>query len=195
MKPHSKSNLKLFFSLLAVVLGFGSQWNCTIQIGEQRPTPPGTDTPPASGSGCVNQMPTYTLGEPPNKDEYTIIAKEFKLSKTTKPEQEARLWAEAQAVSAQLRARRVHNSIWKQPDGSAIVVSVGRYFTEKQANDKLGAILARGFDEAYVGKPIYPKKETGGGGGGTVAVDWAGIVAMLVIVVLVILGVSSQTKK
>ncbi len=193
MNLHVKSNLKLFFSLLAVVLGFG----CTIQFGSGAGQQGGGGQEQAapSGSGCVNQMPTYTLGEPPNKDEYTIIAKEFKLTKATKPEQEARLWSEAQAASAYLREKRVHNSVWKQPDGSAIVVSVGRYFTEKQANDKLGAILARGFDEAYVGKPVYPKPRIVDDGNGPVAVDWAGVVAMLVIVVLVILGVSSQTKK
>lgn len=196
MNSHMKANLKLFFSLLAVVVGFGSQWNCTIQFGNQTPSGGASGEEAVSpSSGCMNQMPTYTLGEPPNKDEYTVIAQEFEIKESMKDAEIARLWSDAQAVSADLRAKRAHNSVWKQPDGSAIVVSVGRYFTEKQAKDKVPAIIKRGYPNAKVGKPLYPKKkndrETTGGG----STDWAGIVAMFIIVVLVLLGVSSQTKK
>lgn len=195
MNSHMKANLKLFLSLLAVVVVFGSQSSCTIQVAGCGPPPTGTTEEVASpSSGCMNQMPTYSLGEPPNKDEYTVIAQEFKIKKSMKEADIARLWSEAQAVSADLRAKRAHNSVWMHPDGSAIVVSVGRYFTEKQADDKLSAILRRGYPDAHVGKPLYPKKkddtQTTGG-----EMDWAGIVAMFIIVVLVLLGVSSQTKK
>ena len=195
MNSHMKANLKLFLSLLAVVVGFGSQWNCTIQFGNQTPSGGASGEEAVSpSSGCMNQMPTYSLGEPPSKDEYTVIAQEFKIKKSMKEAEIARLWSEAQAVSADLRAKRAHNSVWMQPDGSAIVVSVGRYFTEKQANDKVSAIQTRGYPDAYVGKPVLPKKiiPPPSGGGST---DWAGIVAMFIIVVLVLLGVSSQTKK
>ncbi len=191
MNQHMKSHLKLIFSLLAVVIGFGSQWNCTIQIGDgNKPQEVTQAVPqgPSPSSGCVNQMPTYTLGEPPSKDEYTIIVREFM---PKKPGDFERLWAEAYGVSAELRAKRVHNSVWPQEDGS-IAISVGRYFTEKQALDKLPAIQARGYSEAYVAKPKTAKPPPPPP---PPPPDYAGILAVLVIVVLVILGVASQTKK
>lgn len=188
---HMKSNLKLAVSLVAIVIGFGSQWNCTIQIGN----PPnqsggGGDAQPSAGPGCVNQMPTYTLGEPPSKEEYAIIVKEFKPPKN--PAEYERFLAEAQGLSATLRTQRVHNSIWEQFDG-AIVVSVGRYFTEKQAEDKLAAIHARGHSKAYVARPRTPKNQPEQPP--SPSIDFAGIFALMIIAVLVILGVASQTKK
>jgi hypothetical protein len=195
MNPHAKSNLRLFFSLLAVVIGFGSQWNCTIQIGDGgakggggQAQDAGSSTGPSSGSGCFNQMPAYTLGEPPSKEEYTIFVKVYA---PKKPGDSERFWAEAHGLSAELRAKRIHNSIWPQDDGS-IAVSVGRYFTEKQALDKLPALHARGYDEAYVGKP---RVATPPPPPPPPPPDYAGIVAVLIIVVLVILGVAAQTKK
>ena len=189
MNQHMKSNLKLIFSLLAVVIGFGSQWNCTIQIGEK---PPGgsTETTTPSGSGCVNQMPTYTLGEPPNKDEYSIIVKEFKVKKEVDYPQ---FKSAAIAISADLRAKRVHNSVWDRKD--KIYVTVGRYFTENQALAKLPAIQMRGYPDAYVGKPNTDPIEKEDCCPPPTTIDWAGVFAMMIIVVLVILAAASQTKK
>ncbi|NUO80733.1 hypothetical protein HUU05_11685 [candidate division KSB1 bacterium] len=162
------------------MVGFGSQWNCTIQIGEpgkgQGESP---QSPPAS-HGCMNQHATYTLGETPAQNEYTIIVKEFK----------AEDYDRACALSAELRAKRVHNMIWPQIDGS-YVVSVGRYWTEKQAEDKLQAIQDRGYPKAYV---AMPKTEKDIKKPPPPSVDVAGIVAMLIVVTLVVLAVATQAK-
>lgn len=174
-----KSNLKLVLSLFAILLGFGSQWNCTIQFGEAS-APQQEAAPPPPSYGCMNQQPVYTLGERPSKDEYTIIVQEFGAKQS----------AEAHRLSAELRATRVYNSVWPQVDGM-IAVSVGRYWTKKQAEDKLRGIHARGYTDAYVAKPKTKaeKKEE------EPKPDYAGLFALMIIVVLVILGVASQTKK
>lgn len=149
-----KAHLRLSLSLLAVVIGFGSQWNCTIQIGPpaapQKPAPKPVAPPPASG--CVNQQPTYTLGEEaPLPNEYAIVVGEFKPEKG----KEAEAAAAAYQLSAKLREKRVFNSIWKKANGT-IMVTVGKYGTRKQAEGKLKAIRDRGFPEACVDQPSSP---------------------------------------
>lgn len=177
---HMKSNLKLTFSLVAIILGFGSQWNCTIQVGQQNPPTPQVDPPPAT-YGCMNQQPTYTLGERPSLDEYTIIVQKFKLHEASA----------AHGLAADLRAKRVHNSVW--PDGDkTLAVSVGRYWTKKQAEDKLRGLHERGYTDAYVAKPKAPQVD---GPPPPPPPDWPALFALIMIVVLVILGVASQTKK
>lgn len=80
--------------------------------------------------------------------------------------------------------------IWPQIDGS-YVVSVGRYWTEKQAEDKLQAIQDRGYPKAYV---AMPKTEKDIKKPPPPSVDVAGIVAMLIVVTLVVLAVATQAK-
>lgn len=82
------------------------------------------------------EPPTFSLGEAPSSDEWTIIVGVF-FNKDV-----------AECVSSKLRAQRVHNSVWKYED--KWVVSVGRYFTAKQAQDKLEAVRARGWPASYV---------------------------------------------
>lgn len=149
-----KAHLKLLLSLVAVVIGFGSQWNCTIQIGPpaapQKPAPKPVPPPPASG--CVNQQPTYALGEDaPLPNEYSIVVGQFKPKKG----QEAETAAAAYKLSAKLREKRIYNSIWEKADGT-IMVTVGKYGTRKQAEEKLKAIRDRGFPDACVDQPSSP---------------------------------------
>lgn len=177
-----KAQIRFIVGLLAVVVGFGSQWNCTITIGDAGNKGGGPPPAPPASYGCMNQHPTYTLGEPPAQDEFTIIIREFK------PAEAAR----AYDLSTELRSRRVYNSIWTQFDGS-VVVSVGRYWTEKQAEDKLRALIDRGYHMAHIAKPrtppVGPVRPVGP------QIDIAAVVAMLFIVVLVVLAVSQAKNK
>ncbi len=192
---HMKAHLRLLISLFAVVIGFGSQWNCTIQIGP--PEAPEKKAPapapaPAPVSGCVNQQPTYTLGEEaPHPSEYAIVVGKFK------PEQKA----EAHRLSAELRAKRVFNSVWIKTADGTIMVTVGRYGTKKQAEDKLKAVRDRGYPEACVDQPSSaadfavanaecpdcepkPKPEP----------EWPPILIMFTIIVIVVLVVAYSTN-
>jgi hypothetical protein len=148
MSQQSKHNLPtpvFVFLLFFMTMGFGSQWNCHVQV---RPgcgcvPPPRDNTPPAPPeAGCVNSQPTYTSGDR-LRGEFTVIVREFP----------PRLHSAAYEYASALRRRRINNYIFQRRNNNW-VVAVGRYTTFDQAEKMQQALIEKGYVNAEVFTPL-----------------------------------------
>ena len=126
-----RSRLLFLLMLFFMVTGFGSQWNCTCFFGDP-PKCPECPPPPKSRLGCFQQLPTTYTHDEPRTYEYTVVVGTFG------PLQAGR----AHKLAAELREKRIYNHVFQEGNGSW-VVSVGRFWTEKQAHETVKALQAK----------------------------------------------------
>ena len=131
------------FILLLVIMGFGTQPACRVEVGPPTNGPGGGDTAAPPPSGCVNSQPIYTSGER-LRGEFTVIVGEFPL----------RSRSLAHEYSAELRKRRINNFIFQRRKNKNWVVAVGRFTTYEQADKMRLTLVDKGFDNAEVFIPI-----------------------------------------
>lgn len=147
MSQQSKHNLPtpvFVFLLFFMTVGFGSQWNCHVQV---RPgcgcvPPPDRTTPPPPEAGCVNSQPAYTSGDR-LRGEFTVSVQEFP----------PRLHSAAYEFASGMRRRRINNYIFQRRN-NYWVVAVGRFTTFDQAEKMKESLIERGYYDAKVFTPL-----------------------------------------
>ena len=145
-----KSQSLFTFMMIALLLVFGTHWNCTIEVDHNR-----NDTKNSSSSaesqkdgGCAGPQPIHVQGSPQHH-EFTVMVGIFR--------DNDRGEAKAIAISSKLRKQRIKNYVYQQQN-SCWVVSIGRFIGESKAKKMKNLLISRGFTDASIHRPL-----TGGG--------------------------------
>ena len=141
--------------LVAMLFGFGSQWNCICVLEDEHKHGSVTPPPPPPSYGCVDRT-NFSIGAPaPN--EYTVIVGVFGHHE----------YGQAIELAGCLRKDRIRNFLYQTDEGKW-VVAVGRYYNEQRAEQMKRVIQSKGYPHAHVRLPkgyeqhIEPHPPAGG---------------------------------